>query len=91
MKKVVSLLIFWSFSLAVSWVMAKDKASRRTPPPGQESRLRTDVVFEGSTVHGRYNYADEAIATVENEKMLNRLLGVRTDFKDRMKNATGQR
>ena len=88
--KAISLLVFCSLIFSGGLVLAKNKTKIKRQS-GQQSTTSTDHTFQGSTVHGRYNYADEATATVENEKMLNRLLGVRTDFKDRLLKTSGQR
>lgn len=44
-----------------------------------------DVSFEDLLVSGQYHFSDEAVTTVEEDKVLNSLIGVRADFKDRMK------
>ncbi|MNL87360.1 hypothetical protein D3C87_2164760 [compost metagenome] len=41
--------------------------------------------FEDLLVGGQYHFNDEAVTTVEEDKVLNSLIGVRGDFKDRMK------
>ncbi|MCC7405235.1 MAG: hypothetical protein IT288_12625 [Bdellovibrionales bacterium] len=88
---------FLGILLILSAAIASAKGNRpvaKTAPQPQASAqgsLSTDITFDGSTVHGRYNTADEATATVEDEKMLNRLLGVRLDFKDRLQTNSGQR
>lgn len=46
---------------------------------------KQDVNFEDLLVSGQYHFSDEAVTTVEEDKVLNSLIGVRTDFKDRMK------
>lgn len=46
---------------------------------------KKDVNFEDLLVNGQYHFTDEAVTTVEEDKVLNSLIGVRTDFKDRMK------
>ncbi|MEO0335502.1 MAG: hypothetical protein AAF202_03875 [Pseudomonadota bacterium] len=51
---------------------------------GSKDSLSTNVEFNPMTVHGRYQYAAEATAKVENEKVLFDLLGPRKDFKDRL-------
>ena len=51
----------------------------------KKSGLSTNVNFQDQVVNGKYAYPDEAIATVEDEKLLNDLLAVRKDFKDRLK------
>jgi hypothetical protein len=53
--------------------------------------LSTNVEFNPMTVHGRYQYAAEATAKVENEKVLFDLLGPRKDFKDRLNKQGKQR
>ncbi len=49
------------------------------------SDLKTDVSFEELLVHGKYHFSDEAVTTVEDDKILDALLPVRKDFKDRIK------
>lgn len=46
--------------------------------------LQTDIHFNASTLHGRYQTPAEALAKVEDEKNLDDLLMPRTHFKDRM-------
>ncbi len=40
--------------------------------------------FEDLLVQGKYHFTDEAVSTVEEDKVLDSLLGLRADFKDRM-------
>jgi hypothetical protein len=54
----------------------------------KKSTLSTDVNFEDQLVNGKYAYPDEAIATVEDDKLLNDLLAVRKNFKDRLEKAS---
>jgi hypothetical protein len=44
----------------------------------------TEANFEDLLVQGKYHFSDEAVVTVEQDKILDALLGVRTDFKDRI-------
>lgn len=48
------------------------------------SKLGTDHVFSDASVRGKYQYADEGSVTVEDEKELIDLLGMRRHFKDRL-------
>ena len=48
------------------------------------TKLGTDFSFDDQLVGGRYHYPDEAVATVEDEKVLNDLLSARKNFKDRL-------
>jgi hypothetical protein len=50
----------------------------------------TEVSFEDVLVQGKYHFSDEAVSTVEKDGVLDALLSVRTDFKDRLKKATAQ-
>lgn len=49
-----------------------------------KSQKSTDLSFEDLLVQGKYHFSDEAVTTVEQDKVLDALLGVRMDFKDRM-------
>ena len=42
------------------------------------------VEFDDLLVKGKYHFSDEAVVTVEEDKVLDALLGIRKDFKDRM-------
>ena len=46
--------------------------------------------FEDLLVQGKYQFSDEAVTTVEGDKVLDSLLGIRTDFKDRIEKAAGR-
>ncbi|MBN8542184.1 MAG: hypothetical protein J0L82_17465 [Deltaproteobacteria bacterium] len=48
-------------------------------------RLSTSMTFSGSRVGGQYQVPGEATARIENEKPIEELLGLRTQFRDRMK------
>lgn len=51
---------------------------------------RTDISFEDLLVQGKYHFSDEAVVTVENDKVLDALLGVRKDFKDRIRRSASR-
>ncbi|WII73615.1 hypothetical protein QJS83_06980 [Bdellovibrio sp. 22V] len=51
----------------------------------EKKNAQKDMNFEDLLVSGQYHFSDEAVTTVEEDKVLNSLIGVRTDFKDRMK------
>lgn len=60
----------------------KKKAKKETA--NRTSALGTDHVFSDASVRGKYQYADEGSVTVEDEKELIDLLGMRRHFKDRL-------
>lgn len=53
--------------------------------PAPANAKDKNVNFEDLLVSGQYHFSDEAVTTVEEDKVLNSLIGVRADFKDRMK------
>jgi hypothetical protein len=80
--KLVTVFIFaalLSFSFAAH-SLSDPTASAPTP----KKHLDTNFDFEDQLVQGKYQYPDEAVTTVEDEKLLKDLLEVRKDFKDRM-------
>lgn len=58
--------------------------------PKRTTQKTTDVSFEDVLVQGKYHFSDEAVTTVEDDKVLDALLGVRTDFKDRLKKSSAR-
>lgn len=56
----------------------------------QAKKKATNLSFDDILVQGKYHFSDEAVTTVENDKVLDALLGVRTDFKDRIKKSTSR-
>lgn len=61
---------------------AVQAAPEATKAPAKKTQ---DMNFEDLLVSGQYHFSDEAVTTVEDDKVLNSLIGVRADFKDRMK------
>lgn len=49
-----------------------------------QKKKSTELSFDEVLVQGKYHFADESVTTVEEDKVLDALLGVRTDFKDRI-------
>lgn len=54
------------------------KASKPAPQMGRE------FVFDGSVIGGQYHSAGESVLTVEQDKPLSTLIGLRANFKDRL-------
>lgn len=51
---------------------------------------KTEHNFEDLLVQGKYHFSDEAVTTVEEDKVLDSLLGVRSDFKDKIEQSAGR-
>lgn len=49
----------------------------------REGQLGTSFAFDTASVRGKYQMAGQGIASVEDEKVLDDLLGLRRSFKDR--------
>lgn len=59
-------------------------------PKAKIDKKNTDMSFEDMLVQGKYHFSDEAVTTVEQDKILDSLLGVRKDFKDRIRKSASQ-
>jgi hypothetical protein len=51
----------------------------------KKPKLSTDIKFDGHTVGGQVQAPFESLTEVENEKMIDQLIGVRKNFNDRIK------
>ncbi len=85
MKKLMMVLLGGLMTLG-SFVMAAPKAEEAKKKDSQ-----TNHNFEDLLVQGKYHFSDEAVTTVEEDKVLDSLIGVRSDFKDRLKKSTARR
>lgn len=92
-----SILLFSLFASATKTDLTKKKQKAKTSvtrsvPRSQEgSQLSTDVKFDDHLVGGKYQVPLEALSVVENEKILDELIGVRKDFNDRVEKSKGLR
>lgn len=75
---------------AVTQSEAKAAQSNGQKGNQKDKKKTTEVSFEDVLVQGKYHFSDEAVTTVEQDKVLDALLGVRTDFKDRLKKSTSR-
>lgn len=66
---------------------AQAPAAKATAPAKSE---KTEHSFEDLLVQGKYHFSDEAVTTVEEDKVLDSLLGIRTDFKDKIEQSAGR-
>jgi hypothetical protein len=80
-KRALSAALFSCFSFSMIAVSA---------PMQEENKKSTEMSFDEVLVQGQYHFSDEAVTTVEDDKILDSLLGIRKDFKDRMKKSVSQ-
>ena len=89
MKKLVLtvpiFISFYAFSFLHAASTDSSKASVSSPVKTSLSKNSTNINFDYLLIQGHYHFSDESIVTVEQDKALDALLGVRKDFKDRLK------
>ena len=85
------------FILGIAWAApeaATEKASKsQQPQPAVEKKSgekSTDMSFDELLVQGKYHFTGEAVTTVEQDKVLDGLLQVRKDFKDRIQQSAAR-
>ncbi len=83
-----SFLVIFLIGLHVAGAWASESSVKKIEV--RKSELQTDVRFNDSVLHGRYQTPTEAMAKVENEKVLKDLIGIRKHFKDRLLKAAEQ-
>lgn len=76
MRKLFLILVL---GLGSSAFAAPAKGDARKPADSSTAHS-----FEDLLVQGKYHFSDEAVTTVEEDKVLDSLIGVRTEFKDRL-------
>lgn len=77
--KLAFFLGFFNSSLSYG---APVTATTNAIPP--EVKVQKDHSFDDLLVQGKYHFADETVTTVEADRLLDALIGVRKDFKDRL-------
>lgn len=87
-----TLLIVMSLSGFMS--VAKSPGARAKPAGSdknsyqQKTNVKSDHTFDQSVVQGKYQVGADGLAVVEDEKNLDDLLGMRFEFKDRLRKQT---
>lgn len=90
MKTLVIIFSIFVFSFNVAEAKTKKNKGRQktqvtktVTKKAPESQLGTSFSFDAASVRGKYQMAGQGIAAVEDEKVLDDLLGLRRSFKDR--------
>ena len=79
-----SVILFCLMSFSAPEV-AKEQDSKKS-----DEKKSTDMSFDELLVQGKYHFTDEAVTTVEQDKVLDGLLQVRKDFKDRIQQSAAR-
>ena len=79
-------------ALVILFISSNGAVAFAAVPPNEPTKKQksTDLSFDDVLVQGKYHFSDEAVTTVEGDKVLDALLGVRTDFKDRVKKSASR-
>ncbi len=75
--KIIGLILSLFLLVSVSHGAQKQKQKK--------ARQSKEVSFDEILVQGKHHFSDEAVVTVEQDKVLDALLEVRKDFKDRIR------
>lgn len=73
------------FAFLITLAQAAPAAKDTKPVPA----TTTEHSFDDVIVKGKYHFSDEAVTTVEEDKVLDALIGVRSEFKDRLEQSAG--
>lgn len=81
-----SLIIGFGLFFSASGFTAQPEPAQTVNTSATSSKgLQKNLSFEDLLVQGKYQFSDESVVTVEQDKILDSLLGVRKDFQDRIK------
>lgn len=87
----VPVILFIGFLVVLPGATRAESDTKEAAVKDQAKKKKTtEVSFEDVLVQGKYHFSDEAVTTVEQDKVLDALLGVRTDFKDRLKKSSAR-
>jgi hypothetical protein len=78
----MSKLVLLMFSL-LSQLVFSAPAPAPVSPEGK-AHVQKEHSFDDLLVQGQFHFSEEAVSTVEADKVLDALIGVRKDFKERI-------
>ncbi len=88
MKSVMMIALLF---LGLNAFAATEKAATTKPTAAAKGdKSKTNMSFDELLIQGQFHFSDEAVITVENDKVLDALLGVRKDFKDRIQQSASR-
>lgn len=77
--------------LMVSTAWSAPGEATPTPSKAATTEVQRQHSFDDLLVQGKYHFSEEAVTTVEEDKVLDALIGVRQDFKDRLEDSAERR
>lgn len=84
----------WQILILSGFVGAANPTATSTttaPSVLATAEVQKEHSFEDLLVQGKYHFSEEAVTTVEEDKVLDALIGVRVDFKDRLEESAERR
>lgn len=75
-------VLFFVFAISFSFLSYASDGVEASEKP--QTGSATNMSFDELLIQGKYHFSDEVVVTVENDKVLDSLLGVRKNFKDRI-------
>lgn len=78
------------FLLVLTTVFSSLSLQAAEPAEKKPVASTTQHSFEELLVQGQYHFSDEAVTTVEADKVFDSLIGVRSDFKDRLEESASK-
>lgn len=85
-----TILLTAVLSLSFGWSASNALAAKKADVSKKKTKISRNVSFEDLLVQGKYHFSDEAVTTVEEDKVLDALLGIRKDFRDRLKRSASR-
>lgn len=85
LKSFLALVFISSTSVVAA---TNELTNPKSPQVGDTRNSHTNMSFDELLIQGQYHFSDEAVITVESDKVLDALLGVRKDFKDRIQQSS---
>lgn len=83
MKTLLAILLMMSPA-----AFSQEKSPSAAPAADSSSRNHN---FEDLLVQGKYHFATDSVTTVEADKVFDTLIGVRSDFKDRLEESASKK
>jgi RNase H-fold protein (predicted Holliday junction resolvase) len=82
--------LFSGLAAAAPAPVTQEQPPQQQEPVVKSDKKSTDMSFDELLVQGKYHFTDEAVTTVENDKILDGLLEVRKNFKDRIEQSAAR-
>lgn len=90
MNTVIKALAVFVLVVLAQVSLAADASKETVTNANKNASSATSHNFEDLLIQGKYHFSDEAVTTVEADKVFDSLIGVRSDFKDRLEESASK-